>query len=417
MNLEELKAQISKMSAEEVNKRMSQIANEIDSGDIDALTAETESLNERLAQIKENADKANALRERIANGVAGTIVKTAETDLGSMEYRKAFMNFCQRGVVSPLLKKRAATENVSADLGILLPNTIVQEIIKGVEKVHGMIFNRVKKLSVKGGVQFPIGAFSATMKWSGENGTDTEHGVTDNQKAGGVTGYVQFTYFIGEIRIAQSLLESVLTVEAFEREVINAIISAFLEAMDTAILSGTGVNQPTGILTNVADGIQKIESSHIIEMTSADFADWTKWQSKLFAKVPLSMRKEAPMFHMTAETFEANLMTLKDTTNQPIAKYGYDVNAGAETATFRTRLVEFVEEGAIKSFDSASTGDVVALYWVPQKAYAINTNMQFGYKRYFDENTNQWITKALIIADGKILDPKYIFIIKKKIVA
>ena len=34
------------------------------------------------------------------------------------------------------LLKRADAEHVSGDLGILLPNTIVNEIIKGVEKVY-----------------------------------------------------------------------------------------------------------------------------------------------------------------------------------------------------------------------------------------------------------------------------------------
>jgi hypothetical protein len=53
------------------------------------------------------------------------------------------------------------------------------------------------------------------------------------------------------------------------------------------------------------------------------------------------------------------------------------------------------------------------MYWVPEKGYAINSNMQFGYKKYFDEDTNQTVTKALVICDGKVLDGKYIFLLKK----
>ena len=41
--------------------------------------------------------------------------------------------------------------------------------------------------------------------------------------------------------------------------------------------------------------------------------------------------------------------------------------------------------------------------WVPSD-YAINTNFEFGMKRYFDEDTNEWINKGLTIVDGKILD-------------
>lgn len=346
-------------------------------------------------------------------GMAGSKKEERNADpLATMEYRKAFMNYVQRGVPSDLLK-RADEENVTSDLGILLPNTIVNEIIKGVEKVYGQLYSRVKKTNVKGGVQYPIGAFSATMYWDGTAGTDTEHGVSGKQKAGGITGYVQFTYHIGEIRIAQSLLQSVVTVEAFEREIVNALVEAYVKAMDTVILSGDGVKQPTGILTEATKESGRIPTANIITMSASDMADWKQWQKKLFAKIPLSMRALRPEFVMTAETWESNILTLVDGNERPVYRETYDPTTGDERATFKGREVIFVEEDGIKSFDSASTGDFFAMYWVPEKAYAINSNMQFSYKKYFDEDTNQWITKGLVIVDGKVLDPKYIYLLKK----
>lgn len=345
----------------------------------------------------------------------GAEARTANTDtLSTMEYRTAFKDFVQRGVRSDLLK-RADAENVSADLGVLLPNTIVNEIIKGVEKVYGHLYSRVKKTNVKGGVQYPIGAFSATMYWDGTAGDDQEHGVSEKQKAGGITGYIQFTYHIGEIRIAQSLLQSVVTVEAFEREIVNALIEAYVKAMDEAIMLGDGVKQPTGILTEAAKGGSgRIPAGNIVEFTATEMEDWKQWQKKLFAKIPLSMRKLRPEFVMTANTWESNIMTLEDTNGRPVYRETYNPETGDEKATFKGRAVNFVEEGALKSFDDAAAGDYFAMMWVPEKAYLINSNMQFSYKKYFDENTNQWITKALVICDGKPLDAKYIWLLKKK---
>ena len=340
---------------------------------------------------------------------------TARNDdpLSTMEYRKAFMEYVQRGTPNQILK-RADAEGVSSDLGILLPNTIVQEIIKGVEKVYGQLYSRVKKTNVKGGVQYPIGAFSANLVWGGTSGTDTEHGVSEKQKAGGATGYVQFTYHIGEIRIAQSLLQSVLSVDIFEAEITKSLIEAYVKAMDVAITDGTGNNQPTGIFANTSEGIQRIPAENIVTFTAADMADWTKWQKNLFAKIPLSMRAMPAQFVMTANTFESNIMTLADDNNRPLYRETYNPVTGEETATFKGKEVVFVEEGtSIKNFDDATDGEYFGIYWVPEKAYAINTNMQFGYKKYFDENTNQYITKALVIVDGKILDPKYIYLLKK----
>lgn len=333
--------------------------------------------------------------------------------LSTMEYRKAFKEYFQRGTASELLK-RSDAENVSGDLGILLPNTIVKEIIKGVEKVYGHLYSRVKKLNVKGGVQYPIGAFSATMYWDGTAGDDTEHGVSEKQKAGGVTGYIQFTYHIGEIRIAQSLLQSIVTVEAFEAEIVKTLVEAYVRAMDEAILSGDGTKQPMGILTEAAKGSSgRIPTANIITFTAEEMEDWKSWQKKLFAKIPLSMRKLRPEFVMTAETWESNIMTLEDTNGRPVYRETYNPVTGDEDATFKGRQVAFVEEGGIKSFDTATTGDYFGMMWVPEKAYAINSNMQFGYKKYFDENTNQQITKALVICDGKPLDTKYIYLFKK----
>lgn len=340
--------------------------------------------------------------------------RNADTDaLSTMEYRKAFKAFVQNGTKSDLLK-RADAEHVSGDLGVLLPNTVVNEIIKGVEKVFGQLYARVKKANVKGGVQYPIGAFTASMYWDGTAGNDKEHGVSEKQKAGGVNEYVQFTYHIGEIRIAQSLLQTVVTVEAFEREIVNALVEAYVKAMDEAILNGDGVKQPEGILVEAAKGgAGRIPTANVLTFTAEEMEDWKSWQKKLFAKIPLSMRKLRPEFVMTAETWEGNIMTLEDANGRPVYRETYNPETGDEKCTFKGRAVTLIEEGGIKSFDTASAGEFFAMMWVPEKAYLINSNMQFSYKKYFDEDTNQYITKALVICDGKVLDGKYIYLLKK----
>lgn len=357
---------------------------------------------------------AGTLNPLASYGMRGAQGAPANADnLSTMEYRKAFMDFVQRGTASDLLV-RADAEQVSGDLGILLPNTIVQEIIKGVEAVYGQLYSRVKKTNVKGGVQYPLGAFSATMYWDGTAGDDKEHGVTEKQKAGGVDKYVQFTYHIGEIRITQSLLQSVVTVEAFEQEIVKALVEAYVKAMDEAILNGDGVKQPEGILVEAAKGAAgRIPTKNIISFTADDMADWKAWQKKVFAAIPLSMRSLRPEFVMTPHTWEAEIMTLEDTNGRPVYRETYNPVTGDAECKFNGRNVCLVEEGGIKSFETAASGEYFGMMWVPEKAYAINSNMRFGYKKYFDEDTNQYITKALVIVDGKVLDGKYIYLFKK----
>jgi HK97 family phage major capsid protein len=347
----------------------------------------------------------------------------SDDELGTMEYRTAFKDYVQTGKVTDVLQfrnnstgeiVRANDPNVLADVGVLLPSTVIQEIMKDVEKVYGQLYAKVRKINVRGGVKFPIGSFGATFKRIGEKGAPT-----DRQNAGKVTGYIEFSWNLGEIRIAKTLLSEVISVPVFEKEIAKVIVEAYVQAMDNEILNGNSANgEMEGILTELAKSDSRIKAENIIEFTADDLKDWKKWQEKLFAVIPLSMRGLKPEFVMTANTYEANIKTLHDDNNRPLWNETFNPVDGTEKATFKARQVAFVEDSfGIKNFNEAEDGEVFALYWVPEKAYCINTNMQFTVRKYFDEELNEYVTKALVINDGKILDPKYLYILKKKVTA
>lgn len=335
----------------------------------------------------------------------------SEDPRSTMEYRTAFMNYVRTGKKSDVLvEKRQDEFNIAADVGVMMPMTIIQSIMKGVEKVYGQLYTRVRKTNIKGGVKYPIGSFSATFH------RITETTVSERQSGGEVTGYVEFSYKIGEIRLAKTLLASVLSVPAFEAELSKVIVEAYIKAMDKEIMTGVGANNECeGILTEAAKGTSgRIPTANIIEFTAADMADWEKWQKKLFAKIPLSMRGLSPEFVMTANTYESNIKTLKDSNNRPVYNETFNPVDGAEISKFKGKNVVFVEDDILKNFDDAANGEYFAMYWVPEQAYAINTNLEFYVTRYFDHETNQYVDKALVINDGKILDPKYLYLLKKK---
>jgi HK97 family phage major capsid protein len=378
-------------------------------------------VEEKSAEEEKQEARSNTLNPLASYGVRG-VNTNMEKELNvrnTMEYRSAFMNYVQKGTLAePLqfrnnstnevINYRADTPITSADLGVMLPETVIQEVIKDLEKSYGQLYSKVRKFNVKGGVKIPVGSFSATFKRIAETGAPS-----DRQKGGEITGAVQFTYKLGEVRISQTLLESILSVEAFEKEVANTIVEAYLKAMEEEILNGVeSANQCEGILTNAA----KIPAANIIEFTEDEMKDWKAIQKKLFAKVPLAMRKEKPEFVMTVNTYEGNLKALVDDNNRPLAKEVFNPTDGVETATFNNKEVVLIEEGlGIKNFDEAATGEYFAMYWVPNKAYGINSNLEFATKRYFDEEKLEYVNRAVCVNDGKILNPKYIFLLKKKI--
>lgn len=327
----------------------------------------------------------------------------------TLEYRTAFKDYVQRGTPIPSeLIQRADGDpgpTVAADLGMIIPTTIMNEFIEKVSKVYGQLYSKVRKLNIQGGVKFPISDLKANFKWI------TETTVSDRQKAGDIKEYIEFSYNIGEIRVSQTLLSQVVTLSLFEQEIVRIMVEAYVEAMDKGIMSGTGAGQMLGILndTRVTNN-----AGHTIEFTAAEFSDWEKWRKKLFSIIPLSKRGQGE-FIFTAGTVESNLLTMKDANNRPVFREATDLSIGesATSGRFYGREVTMVEPDIVADFDTATSGQVVGLYWIPND-YAINTNLAFGMKRYFDEEKNEWVNKGLTIVDGKMLDVAGCYIIKKK---
>lgn len=333
----------------------------------------------------------------------------------SIEYRTAFKNYVQTGKVDREIlqfSQRADAAGTSADLGVLIPETIIQEIIQDVQGVYGQLYSRVRKTNVAGGVKYPIGDFDAKFTRIKEDGT------SDRQKVTGITGSIVFTYKTGEIRLARTLLQTILSVEVFEKEFANTIAKAYVRAMDKEIMNGDGDTECTGILTEAKKQTgSRIKAAHIIEFTAEEMKNWKKWQEKLFAKIPLAMRGLNPEFVMTSNTYEANIKTLSDDNNRPVYNETYNPVDGAEISKFKGKNVVFTEEDVLKNFNDASDGEFFGMYWVPEMAYAINSNLEFIVVDYFDQEKNQYVKKALVINDGQVLNPDYIYLLKKKVTA
>lgn len=388
-------------------------ADEVRSYGNELTTVENE-LREAKAQLQQ-LEARNVMQEPSANGFnpSATVAtvqmnqrKSTEEKFGTMEYRMAFKKYVQTGEAIPY-ELRAGGDTgttVTTDIGMIIPTTIMNEFIKDVSKVYGQVYAKVRKLNVKGGVEFPISKLSANFKWI------TETTVSNKQKAGDIKDKVSFSYHIGEIRVAESLLAQVVSLDVFESEIVRIMVEAYVKAMDTAIISGTGSGQPLGI---TVDTRVTGNTGNIIEFEADEIGDWTAWRKKLFAKVPLAKRGSGE-FLFPASTVESNLLTMKDANGRPLFREATEGTIGNLAGTFFGRDVTLVEPDIIKDYDTASTGDIIGIFWTPND-YAINTQLQFGMKRYFDEDTNEWINKALTIVDGKILDVSGCYLLKKKV--
>lgn len=371
-----------------------------DIADIQAELAEIAEEESRSASMPVNAaEQIPANAQLVGRSVPATENRENANTLDSMEYRKAFMAYVQNGTAIPA-EFRAAAIN-TGDTGAAIPMTIMNEVINTIRKRYGNLYSKCRKMSVPGGVKIPIGSLQASFSWISEKTVSPRQNV-------GELGAVTFGYNTAEIRIAQTFLSSLLTVSAFEAELTKIIAIAYLKAMDSAIINGSGDGAPLGILK---DG--RVTNS--VTMTAAQFSDWTQWRKRFFATLPLGYR--AGEFIFAASTVDAYLETMADSNNNPIFRQatGLEVNDGDAlnpNGRFFGRDVALVEPDIISDFDSASPGDVVGLFWQPDE-YAINENFGFTMRRYYDEETNEWVDKALCVVDGKVLNPNgYVKIIK-----
>ena len=389
--------------------------------DVNAEMAETQAELDAIASEEAEERSLPPMEAQTVNsgivaafGQNGTETKRADEDeFSTMEYRKAFMAYVQRSETNELItrgietwQKRSGAAANTDSLGALIPTILVNKFINKVKKVYGQLYNKVRKLNIPGGVRFPLGELEANFRWISESTVSPEQDA-------GKTEDVVFEYNIGEIRVAQTLLASITTIDAFEREVVSIMIKAFLQGMDIGIVKGTGKGQMLGILN---DPRVMNQEDHIIELSAAEINNWTAWRKKFFSKLPLGYR--AGEFIFPVATVDAYLETMADANNNPIFRQatGLEVNDGDASnpnGRFFGREVALVEPDVIVDFDSASNGDVIGIYWQPDQ-YAINTNMAMGMRRYFDERTNKWVDKLLVVVDGKVLNPKGFYIFKKK---
>lgn len=391
-----------------------------DANEVRSLNDQITELKEELAEVDEEirsleAPETTEVREHIPADAKKVGMETkasftpeerAADIYASAEYRQAFKAFVQNGTAIPAkFEKRDAADTTS--LGATIPTTVLNEFINEIRKVYGNLYDKTRKLNIRGSVKIPIAQLQAQFKWVSETT------VSPRQDGGEIAEYVEFGYNLAEIRVAQTLLSSIVSLDLFEREIVQVMLVAYRQAMDIAIVKGTGIGQPLGILNDTRVTGQ---AGHIIELTAAEIGNWTAWRKKFFAKLPLGYR--AGEFIFPLSTVDAYLSTMADGNNNPIFRQatGLEVNDGDlanPNGRFFGRDVSLVEPDVIADFDSASEGDVIGIFWQPEE-YAINTNMAFGMRRWFDEDRNEWVNKMLTVVDGKVLNPKGIYIFKKK---
>lgn len=347
-------------------------------------------------QIEDAKNKELEAREKVVLGSFGMRQEKREEEknmdkFSSLEYRSAFMDYVLRGKEIPAELRADATTNTT-DIGSVIPTTLMNKIIQDI-KSYGHIFSRVTHTNFKGGLEIPTSDSRAVATWTAEGS------VSAKQKKE-VKGKVSFLYHKLQCRVATTLEADTVSLDVFEAQIVADIKEAMTIAIETAIISGTGEGQPTGILNS--------DITNIVEFTEDEIGSWDKW-SKTFAKLPLGKRNNVALV-VNSETYEGNLDGAVDKNGQPIARTNYGMD-GSVNYRFKGKESILVE-GLLPSFDDAEAGDVFGIVG-NLKDYYLNSNLQMVMRRYFDEDLDEYVDKATLIADGKVVSTQGFILLKK----
>lgn len=411
----------------EIKQRLAAIKGELETrgaemtaNEIKALEDEVTALQTECAAIDAAAEQRTALLGRLAdgaadeNGNAPTVLRSfgamdgsqtaeqraeAEDKYGTVAYRKAFMEYVTRGTQLPA-EYRADALTKTTDVGAVIPTTVLNQIISKLETA-GNILALVTRTAYRGGVTIPKSTAKPVASWVAEGAG------SDKQKMD-TKGTVTFAYHKLRCAVAVSLEVDTMSMSAFESLLINNIVEAMTKALDAAIINGTGNGQPTGILTD--DNVSAAVAAEQVVSTPA-----LKYNVLTEAEGALPEAYEGgAIWCMSKKTF-MGFIGMVDNNGQPIARINYGINGKPERVLLGRQVVctEHMPSFAAISTASGSADSPYFGFLFNFKDYVLNTNYAMGVKKYEDNDTDDQITKGIMLVDGKAVDVNSLVLLKK----
>jgi len=310
----------------------------------------------------------------------------------TVDYRKAFMNNVIRGVAIPNQFSNIDANTLTTDVGTVIPTTVMEKIIEKLEAT-GMILPLITRTSYKGGLAIPLSTVKPVATWVSEGAT------SDLQKK--TTGSITFTYFKLRCAVSVSLEVDNITLAVFESALINNITEAMVKALEQSIINGVGTTEPTGILAETPAAGQSII---IANATALGYAHLIETEAAL----PLEYEQDA-VWCMSKKSFMA-FIGMVDSQKQPIARVNYGIS-GRPERTLLGRTV--VLNNYVSSYLPTVEADTKFAFLFNFKDYVLNTNYQMSLKKYEDNVTDDQVTKAIMLADGKVVDKNSLVTITK----
>ena len=248
-------------SEEEIQARVAEISKEIDTNpdaDIEELNKELKALKAVLANKEERSAKFTGQRFNPVTGMNNQCQKKTfgEDVIDTPEYRSAFLKNVLGQKLSEVetaakeagrvyAEKRDDAFTTSTTGAAVIPTATLNEIIAKA-RTQGGLLAECRAFSVPSKIAVPVGTPSNRAAWHVE-------GTAVESEAVNPTSVVFDGYELIKI-LSLSAKAKRMSVSAFESYLVDELNACVLEAIDYALINGTGEGQPTGLLNAVTWG-------------------------------------------------------------------------------------------------------------------------------------------------------------------
>lgn len=356
--------------------------------EVEKLDADFENAAKEQANLKALADKVSTagMRNAAVVGANGNVVasmgsEAQEEDLyDSAEYKRAFQAHVLRGAAIPAKFVNADANTKTTDVDAVIPTTTLQKIYEKMDKI-GMVLPLVTTTGYKGGLSVPTSSVKPVASWVAEG--------AGSAKQKYATGSITFAYH--KLRCAVSMTYEVdnMAYPMFETMFVNNVADAMVKAKEAAIINGSGSGQPKGILKE----------------TAAGNVDIAKGKSLTYAQINEAegmQDDESAVWAMTKKTYFSQISGMVDQQGQPVARVNVGLN-GRPEYTILGRPVVFLNKDYLASWSATPEAAAVVAFMYNFSDYIFNSGVPMAIKRYYDEDVDDTICKAVELCDGKSL--------------
>lgn len=243
-------------TVEEMEARAQAINADIDSNpnaDIEAYNIELRGIKEAKENVElRSATQAAGLNLVTGRSLKGEEPKTFEGDdvVATPEYRSAFyktlmgqkLNDSEKAAFKAVVEQRADAFSASTDVAAAIPTQTLNEVMKKARTMGGLLAE-ARAFHMPSNIAIPIGTPSSNAAWHTE-GAAVE---TEKLSLASVTfgGYELIKIFSISAKV------KTMTISAFESYLADELTACVMGTINTALISGTGTNQGTGLETGV----------------------------------------------------------------------------------------------------------------------------------------------------------------------